>query len=136
MVANDCGYASVVTSQPPTRQWAPAFLVALAVVFAPAPDEEPLGPVRGAEDSVDARILAPTVRQGIVDTGPKLSTRHLQIADQRSRLGPISLTLASGAAVVLLASVIWSARRKSRAAPRFVALRARVPRGPPTLLTA
>ena len=136
MVANDCGYASVVTSQPPTRQWAPAFLVALAVVFAPAPDEAAgAGPIRETERSLGARILAPTVRQGIKATDQKLSGRHLQVVDQRSRPGSI-LSLVSVAAVLLFASHTWLARRPSHAGPRLVALRARVPRAPPTLRTA
>jgi hypothetical protein len=109
----------------------------LAVVFAPAPDEAAgAGPLRGTDDSLGARILAPTVRQGIKATDPELPERHLQIVDQRSRPGSIPLMLASVAAVLLFISRTWRARRKSRAGPRLVALRARVPRAPPTLRTA
>jgi len=83
-----------------------------------------------------ARILAPTVRQGIQTTDPKLLGRHPQVVDQRSGPGSIPLTLASVAAVVLFAFLTWFARRKLRAGPRLVSLRASVPRAPPTLRTA
>jgi hypothetical protein len=133
---SDSGYASVVTPQPATRQCALSFLLVLAVVFAPAPDEAGgAGPLRGTEDSLGARILAPTVRQGIKATDPKLPGRHLQIVDQRSRQESIPLMLASVAAVLLFVSLTWFARRRSRARPRLVALRALVPRAPPTLRT-
>jgi hypothetical protein len=131
------GYASVVTPRPATGQCAISFLVVLAVVFAPAPDEAwGAGPLPGTGDSLGARILAPTVRQGIQTTDPKLLRRHLQVVDQRSRPGSIRLTLASVAAVLLFAFLTWFARRKWRAGLCLVALRASVPRAPPTLQTA
>ena len=131
------GYASVVTPQPATRQWALSLLLVLAVVFAPAPDEAGgAGPLAGTEESLGARILAPTVRQGIQTTDPKLLGRHPQVVDQRSRPGSIPLTLASVAAVVLFAFLTWFARRKLRAGPRLLSLRASIPRAPPALRTA
>lgn len=117
-------------------QWALSFFVVLAVLFAPAWEEETAGPSRPADDSAEAWLLAPTLREGIVATGPKLSARHLQTADQRSRSEPVPVTLASVAAVLVLLSLTWSARRESRAASRLVAFRSRVPRGPPILQTA
>jgi hypothetical protein len=111
------------------------FLVVLALLFAPARNEE-LDSVSGADDPVGARVLAPTVREGIVTTGPKHSPQQLQVPDQRSELRSIQLTLASVAAALLLASLTWSARQESRAAPGLVTLRARVPRAPPSLPAA
>ncbi len=112
------------------------FLVVLAVLFAPARDEDPLGSVPEADGSVGARVLAPSVREGILATGPKFSARLPQAADQRSGQALIPPTLASAVAILLVVFVTWSARRDSRAAPRLVSLRVLVPRAPPTLQTA
>jgi|SRR5918999_1213292 hypothetical protein len=137
LAASDSGYAFIVTPHLAAGKWALSFLLVLAVVFAPAPDEAAgPGPSSGNEASLGARILAPTVRQGIQVSDPKLLGRHLQIADQSSRLSSIPLMLASVAAVLLFASLTCFARRRSLAGPRLVVLRARVPRGPPTLRTA
>jgi hypothetical protein len=137
MPAGDSGYASVVTSRLSSRQWALAFFLVLAVLFAPAREEGPASPARLADESVGARILAPTFSEGITATGPKLSARQLPGPDQRSRPASISVTLASFAAVLLLlASLTWLARQESRNVLRLFALRTRVPRAPPTLLAA
>lgn len=120
-------------SQPSAGRWASALLIVLAVVFAPAPDDEALGIVRGPEDSAAARILAPAARPGMLATNPKHSTQHLEIADSGSRSVPLALVAAFAAAVLLLFSRTRSARGSSLAARRVIALRVRVPRGPPAL---
>jgi hypothetical protein len=137
LAASDSGYAFIVTPHLAAGKSALSFLLVLAVVFAPAPDEVAgPGPPGGTEASLGARILAPTVRQGIQVSDPKLLGRLLQIADQIPWPGPIPLTLTSFAAALLFASLTWFAQRKSSSVPRLVALRARVPRAPPALRTA
>jgi hypothetical protein len=126
-----------VTLQPVTRQCTISLLLALAVVFAPAPDEAAgAEALREIEHSLGARILAPSLRQGIQATDVKPSGRHFQVVDNRSWPGSVPLALASVAAILLFASLTWLARRRSRAGPRLVALKARVPRAPPTFGTA
>jgi hypothetical protein len=129
------GYACAVTVRLPRGQCALAFLLVLAVLFAPG-REERASPVRLADDTVGARILAPTGRDGITSTTPKLSARHLLRPDERSLPGSIPVILVSVAAALLLASLVWLARQDSRAVLRLVALRTRVPRAPPGLLAA
>jgi hypothetical protein len=136
MAADDSGYASVVRWRPPSSRWPLVFLVVLAVLFAPAGEDDSSGSVPEAEGSVGARVLAPAVREGILATGPKSAARLPHPADQRSGQALIPLTLASAAAVLLLVFLTWFARLDSRVAPRLVALRVTVPRAPPALQTA
>jgi hypothetical protein len=111
-----------------------AFFLVLAVVFAPAGEERPGSPVRLADDLVGARILAPTVREGIAGGDQKLSARQLSGSDQRSGLGFVPLIPASVAAVLLLVLLAWLAREEAGSFLRWFLLRALVPRGPPNLL--
>jgi hypothetical protein len=134
MPTSPSGYACVVRSPLPSRQWRLGFFLVLVVLFAPAREEEEASPVRLAEESVGARILAPTVREGITATSPKLSARELPGSDQRSLLGSIPPSLPRVAAILLLASLAWLARQETRAVLRVIALRTRVPRAPPRLL--
>jgi hypothetical protein len=124
-----------VTVRLPSGQRALALLLVLGVLFAPA-REERVGPVRLADDTVGARILAPTGREGIMSTSPKPSEHHPLRGNERSLPGFIPLTLFSIAVGLLLASLAWLARQDSRDVLRLVALRTRVPRAPPRLLAA
>jgi len=127
-------YACVVKSRLPSGQWGLGFFLVLVVLFAPAREEDAASPVPPADGSMGARILAPTVREGITATSPKLSARQLPGSDQRSQPASIPPSLPSVAAVLLLASLAWLARQETRAVLRVIALRTRVPRAPPRLL--
>jgi hypothetical protein len=130
----DSRYASGVRSRAARGQLLLVFFLVLAVLFAPAGEERPGSPVRLADDLVGARILAPTVREGIATADPKLSARKLSGPDQRSRLGSIPLIPASVAAVLLLVLLAWLVREEAGAILRRFVLRALIPRGPPHLL--
>jgi hypothetical protein len=134
MPTSPSGYACVVKSRLPSWQWGLGFFLVLAVLFAPAREEDAASPARPADESVGARILAPTVREGITATSPKLSARELPGSNQRSLLGSIPPSLPPVAALLLLASLAWLARQESRAVLRVITLRTRVPRAPPRLL--
>jgi len=108
-----------------------ASLAVLALLFSPVPDEWSIGSNRGPREPVDPRILAPTVREGIVAVRPKLTAR--QTTDQQSRPGFVLLAVASAAAAVLLVWVSVAPRLPSGGGPRLLAFRGLVPRGPPVL---
>jgi hypothetical protein len=110
------------------------FFLVLAVLFAPATEERLGSPVRPADELLGARILAPTIREGIVATDLKLSARQLAGSDQRPRLGLIPLIPASVAAVLLLFLLTGLAREEAGAILRWPLLQALVPRAPPYLL--
>jgi hypothetical protein len=122
-------------SRPPSKLPAVAFLLVLAVLFAPNTESQPANATGFADETVGALMLAPTVREGM-QAGPKLSARQDPGADQRSWPGTILASVLSVAAVLLVAFLTWLARRESPDVPRDVALRALVPRGPPAYHTA
>jgi hypothetical protein len=135
MATSPSGYACVVKSRLPSRQWGLGFFLVLVVLFAPAREEDVASSVPPADGSMGARILAPTVREGITATSPKLSARELPGSDQRSWSVSIPPSLPPVAALLLLlASLAWLARQETRAVLRVIALRTRVPRAPPRLL--
>lgn len=115
-------------------RWPVAYLAVFALLFAPAGDEGPMRPTRGAQEGVDPRVIAPTVREGIVATGANLTTRYLHLTEQRPRSEPIPHAVASAVAGHLL---VWAASfapgLPPGSRPRLVALRALVPRAPPAL---
>jgi len=125
------GYSSAVRSRGLSTRWPVAYLVVFALLFAPAGDEGPMRPTRVAQ-GVDPRVIAPTVREGIVAKGAKLTTLHLRVTEQRAPSEPIPLAVASAAAGMLLAwAAFFAAGHPLGSAPRLMALRARSPRAPP-----
>jgi hypothetical protein len=134
MLFGDSRYASGVRSHVPSRRWTLAFFLVIAVLFAPAREEHPATPVSLGDELVGARILAPTVREAIAATDPKLSARQFAGMDQRSRPGITPMLPASAAAVLLLVLLTWLARQETAAVLRWFVPRARVPRAPPNLL--
>lgn len=128
------GYSSAVTLWTPGVRWAVVFLAVSAVLFAPATYERPEGSTQAPPPPIEARILAPTVREGIVAALPKLSTRHLQTGDHRSRPESVAFAIASAAAAVLLIGASFAAGFPSRrSGPSLIFFRNPVPRGPPGL---
>ena len=122
-------------SRPPRILPAIAFLLVLAVLFAPNSEEQPANAAGFADETVGALMLAPTMREGM-QAGPKLSAWLDQITDHPSWPVTVLPSVPSVAAVLLLVSLTWLARRESRDVPRDVALRALVPRAPPGIHTA
>lgn len=115
-------------------RWPVAYLAVFALLFAPAGDEGPMRPTRGAQEVVDPRVIAPTVRHGIVAKGAKLTTFHLRLTEQRAPSEPIPLAVASAVAGMLLAwAAFIAAGLPLGSPPRLIALRARSPRAPPAL---
>ena len=110
------------------------FFLVLAVLFAPATEERPGRPVRPADELVGARILAPTLREGLAATDLKLSARQLAGSDQRPWPGLMPPIPASVAAVLLLVLLTWLARKEAGTILRWPLLQALVPRAPPSLL--
>jgi hypothetical protein len=115
-----------------TRQrWAVVFLGVFALLFAPATEELSGGSNREAPQPVEARILSPTGSEAIEGVSPKLATRHLQIARQRSRPESIPLAVAAAAAVLLLLWASFAGGFPSGKALRLFGFRSLAPRGPP-----
>jgi hypothetical protein len=115
-------------------RWPVAYLAVFALLFAPAGDEAPMRPTRAAQEGVDPRVIAPTVREGIVAKGAKLTTLHLRVAEQRVPSEPIHLAVASAVAGMLLAwAASFAAGLLLGSPPHLIALRARSPRAPPAL---
>jgi hypothetical protein len=107
-------------------------LAGFALLFAPARSQGPANRT-GARDPIEARILAPTVREAFVGLAPKPSAPDLRSGAQH-RSWPIALPV--GVISAAAASFMWAAfgaRDRSRIAPRFIALPAGVPRGPPAV---
>jgi hypothetical protein len=134
MLIGNSRYASGVRSRAPGGRWTLAFFLVIAILFAPAREEHPAGPVSLGDELVGARILAPTVREAIAATDPKLSARQFAGLDQRSRPEVTPMIPASVVAVLLLVLLTWLARRETGAVLRWFVLQARVPRAPPNLL--
>jgi hypothetical protein len=134
MLIGNSRYASGVRSRAPGRGWPLAFFLVIAILFAPAREEHPAGPVSLGDELVGARILAPTVREAIAATDPKLSARQLAGLDQRSRPGITPMLPAAVGAVLLLVLLTWLARLETRTVLRWFVLRAVIPRAPPNLL--
>jgi hypothetical protein len=115
-------------------RWPVAHLAVFALLFAPAGDEGPARPTAGAQEEVDPRVIAPTVREGIVAKGAKLTTLHLRVTEQRAPSQPIPVTVASAVAGMLLAwAALFAADLPSGSRPRLIALRVRSPRAPPAV---
>jgi hypothetical protein len=110
-----------------------AALAGFALLFAPGTDQEQPGRA-GPQEPIQARILAPTVSEAFVGVAPKPSAPDLRsVTQHRSR--PIALPLGVISALGAI-SFMWgasAARDRSRIGPRFIALPACVPRGPPAL---
>lgn len=108
-----------------------AFLAISAVLFAPAAYDGFSGSPQSEPAPIEARVLAPTVREGMV--AAKLSRSHLQAGDQ-SQPKPFAFAIPAAAVAALLIGAFFAVglplRRNSQA---FAFFRIRVPRGPPGL---
>ena len=127
-------YSSAVRRRGLTIRWRLALLAIFAILFAPAGDERPSVSTRGAQDGVDPRVIAPTVREGIVATDARLTIHHFRVTEQRPSAEPVPLAVASAIAGLVLgwgASLVAGVRSGSH--PRLVALQALAPRAPPAL---
>lgn len=134
MQFGDSRYASGVRSPAPDGRWTLAFFLVIAVLFAPAREEHSARTGSLGDELVGARILAPTVREAITASDPKLSVRQLAGLDQRSRPGFTPMIPVSATAVLLLVLLTWLARQETGAVLRWFVSRARGPRAPPNLL--
>jgi hypothetical protein len=122
---------SGVTSRAHGARWVLAALAGFALLFAPGRGDWQADRA-GAREPIEARILAPTVSEAFVGVTPKPSAPDLRSgAQHRSR--PIASPLGVISAVGAI-SFMWAAsaaRDRPRIGPRFIALPACVPRGPP-----
>lgn len=122
---------SPVSSRAHCARWLLAALAGFALLFAPGRGEGQADRA-GAREPLEARILAPTVREAFVGLAPKPSAPDLRSgAQHRSR--PIAIPLGVISAVGAV-SFIWAAfpaRHRARIGPRLIAFPACVPRGPP-----
>jgi hypothetical protein len=125
------GYASIVSLRTPGSRCALVFLAASAILFAPATYERPWGWNQGSAAPIEARVLAPTVREGLVASSRL--TAHQQPGDDGVPRRPVAL--AAVAAVAVLLAGVWLALAfpSRRTGPRIIFFRLRVPRGPPRL---
>jgi hypothetical protein len=115
-------------------RWPLAFLAIFALLFAPAGDERPSAPTRGAQEGVDPRVIAPTVREGMVATGASLTIHYLRVTEQRPSSEPAPFAVVSAVAGLVLAwGASLAAGLPSGSRPHLVALRALAPRAPPAL---
>jgi hypothetical protein len=128
------GYSSAVRRRGLRMRWPLAFLAIFALLFAPAGDERPSGSTRGAQEGVDPRVIAPTVREGVVAAGARLTIHHIRVTEQRASAEPVPLAVASAVAGLVLAwGASFAAGVPSGSRARLVALQALVPRAPPAL---
>lgn len=122
---------SNVISRTHGARWVLAALAGFALLFAPGRGDGQADRARTREP-IEARILAPTVREALVGVAPKPSAPDLRSGVQtRSRPTALPLGLISA---VWAVSLVWAASAvhgRSRIRPRFIALPACVPRGPP-----
>ena len=110
-------------------------MAVFALLFAPAGDEGTRGSTHVTPEGVDPRIIAPTVREGMVAKGVKLTARNLEGADKRGPSESIPLAVTSGLAALLLLrwATFFAAGLPAGSHPRLIARRALVPRAPPAL---
>jgi hypothetical protein len=115
-------------------RWPVAYLAVFALLFAPAGDEGTRGSTRVAREGVDPRIIAPTVREGMVASDAKLTARYVPVAEKRVQSVSIPPAVASGMAALLLVwAASFAAGIPTRRRRRFYTRRALVPRAPPAL---
>ncbi len=107
------------------------FLGAFVLLFAPATGELSGGSNREARVPLQARILSPTGSEAIEGVSLKLTTRHSQIARQRSRSESIPVAVAPAAAILLSLWASFSGGFLSAKALSLFAFRTLAPRGPP-----
>jgi hypothetical protein len=120
------GYASGVKPWTQRGRRVVAFLAISGVLFAPATYEAPSDWAQLEPTPMGARVLAPTVREGMV--AAKLSTSGLQAGD---RLQPKPLTFAvptASAAVLLIGALSALGLALGRSSPSLTFLRNFVPR--------
>ena len=110
-------------------------MAVLAFLFAPARDQSPSRVLPDVKESV-AYVLAPTFREAIVAVGPKITSHHLQVINQRSRPDSVSIAIPQAAAIALLFLSTALARGfRLRRSPRLISFPPQATRGPPALLT-
>lgn len=129
-------YPSAVRSWASGARWAVTLVAVSAVLFAPAANESPLGLTQSPRVPIEARVLAPTVREGIVATDPRLTIRHPRTGDFRSWPEAVAFAIAAAAAAMLLTGASLAGGLPSRSGPRLIVFRNPVPRGPPGLQAA
>ncbi len=104
--------------------------VGFALLFAPGRTDGRADPT-GAREPIEARILAPTVREAFVGLARKPSAPDLP-SGAHHRLPPVAVLFGVISALGAIAC-IWAAfpPRRPRIGPLLIALPACVPRGPP-----
>jgi hypothetical protein len=125
-------YASDVPSKRPEKRWAVGLVVVVAVLFAPAEGEPASGRLRESPGGVDARILAPTVREAVPARDPEASAPRNGVTDPRTRAEPLPL-VSLFAGILFLLGLGWWAVGDIRSASGLLGLPARAPRAPPAL---
>jgi hypothetical protein len=119
------------------KPWTPrgrstvALLAIAAILFAPAAEDGFPGLSQSEPAPIEARLLAPTVREGMV--AAKLSTSHLEDGDQ-SQPRPFGFALLASAVAVLVIGAVFAGSdlsRRTSAGLSFSGIRA--PRAPPGL---
>jgi hypothetical protein len=118
-------------------RWRFALFVAFALLFSPRWDNVgATGSARENPRDLEARVLAPTVRDALIGAPQKLAPRGLFSGERSPRLALGSLAVA--ALVLAATSLLWVrnhswARVESR--PSLLSRLVRNPRSPPTLQT-
>jgi hypothetical protein len=107
-----------------------------AVLFAPAADRWLVGSTQGASAPVEARVLAPTIREAVAAASPKHILRHLPVRDQPSLKEPLTAAVASIAAAALLLWALLSAGTRRALSQRLIVLGDLGPRAPPPFQAA
>jgi hypothetical protein len=112
-------------------RWAVAGLAVFAVLFAPAADRWLRGSTQSDPAPVEARVLAPTIREAVAAASPKQILRHLPNREPLSRAESLAGAVASSGAA---AQPVWafladSVRREP--SQRLIVLGEPPPRAPP-----